>query len=348
MAQFASAAAPPMLTPSNPLPATLSERCKQPVSVYYEDTDCVGIVYHSNYLKYFERAREKILGQEALVDLFDSSGRSFVVVKVKVGYKKAARYGDELIVRTIPTIESAYRLEFDQSVWRKNTPKQRSESGTDEEYTLVITGTVQMVCVGGDMKICALPDSIQVEMREVFGDLLNPRKKQARRRMPPPRRVQGSAPPTVAAECEIEIYYEDTDFTGVVYYANYLKFMERARSQLFGFRQLAVMKRDFNASFAVYSAELDYKSGAELGDLIVVKTSLSIESDYRIQFQQNVYRRKAALERIAGSNEGSGNPADDGLLVKGTLVLCCIDDSGKLVKLPQMVMDTVAAKSPSV
>ena len=123
MAQFASAAAPPMLTPSDPLPATLSERCKQPVSVYYEDTDCVGIVYHSNYLKYFERAREKILGQEALVDLFDSSGRSFVVVKVKVGYKKAARYGDELIVRTIPTIESAYRLEFDQSVWRKNTPK---------------------------------------------------------------------------------------------------------------------------------------------------------------------------------------------------------------------------------
>ena len=42
-------------------PVQFHDRCHLPVKIYYEDTDCVGIVYHSNYLKYFERGRELLL-----------------------------------------------------------------------------------------------------------------------------------------------------------------------------------------------------------------------------------------------------------------------------------------------
>ena len=159
-----------------------------PVIIYYEDTDCVGIVYHSNYLKYFERGRELLLGQDQLVDLFDTSGRSFVVVNVKIAYKKAARHGDTLEVRTVPTIESSYRLEFDQSVWRKNITTKQLEESNNEPWTLIVQGTVQMVCVGKDMKICTLPDMITVNMRQIFGDLLNPKKKTMKKKLPPPKK----------------------------------------------------------------------------------------------------------------------------------------------------------------
>ena len=306
------------------LDTTIDSRLLLPVTIYYEDTDCVGIVYHSNYLKYFERGREQLLGQDALVSLFDAFGKSFVVVNVKIDFKRSARHGDNLIVRTIPTVESSFRLEFDQTVWRINR---------DDSQTLVVKGTVQMVCVTSDMKICGLPEMITVDMRASFGELLDPKPKVGRR-LPLKKQIAATTKQRAKCEFEIEIYYEDTDFTGVVYYANYLKFMERARSQLFGFKQLAIMKRDHRASFAVYSANLDYKNGATIGDLIVVKTECVIESDYRVAFEQNVFRRRAALEDDGASG--------DVLLVKGSLVLCCIDDGGKLVKLPQMVFELPA------
>ena len=125
-----------------------------------------------------------MLGQDELVELFDSSGRSFVVVNVKIAYKRAARHGDVLEVRTIPTIESSYRLEFDQSVWRKNVSEKQLQESNNEPWTLIVQGTVQMVCVKRIWSICALPDMINVDMREIFGDLLNPKKKQTRNKLP--------------------------------------------------------------------------------------------------------------------------------------------------------------------
>ena len=51
------------------------------VQVYYEDTDHSGVVYHANYLKYFERAREGVIGPQALVALWKESGLGFVAEK---------------------------------------------------------------------------------------------------------------------------------------------------------------------------------------------------------------------------------------------------------------------------
>jgi acyl-CoA thioester hydrolase len=320
-------------------PVQFHGRCHLPVKIYYEDTDCVGIVYHSNYLKYFERGRELLLGQDQLVHLFDTSGRSFVVVNVKIAYKKAARHGDTLEVRTVPTIESSYRLEFDQSVWRRNVTKKQLKESNNDAWTLIVQGTVQMVCVQKDMKICALPDMINVDMRQIFGDLLNPQKKMIKRKLPPPKKklLPGNNGWSDPKDIQIEVYYEDTDFTTVVYYANYMKFMERARSQLFSFKSLEIMKKKYNASFAVYNAELDFKSGGTIGDLLIVKTKFKIESDYRIAFEQDIYKRCSGMDERNETNLNSDT--NDVLLVKGKLVLCCINDLGNLIKLPEIVLE---------
>ena len=60
-----------------------------PVQIYYEDTDLSGVVYHANYLKYFERAREHLIGPAELVRLLDEEGIGFVVYHVEMTFKEA-------------------------------------------------------------------------------------------------------------------------------------------------------------------------------------------------------------------------------------------------------------------
>ena len=80
-----------------------------PVRIYYEDTDAGGLVHHSNYLRYFERGREHLLGCKKLTELFDESQRSFVVASMEVIYKKGAVWGDLIEVRTSTVVHSPYR-----------------------------------------------------------------------------------------------------------------------------------------------------------------------------------------------------------------------------------------------
>lgn len=75
-----------------------------PVRVYYEDTDAGMIVYHANYLKFCERARSdfiRALGVDQM-ELLRSTGRGFVVAKMKARFVKPARLNDELTVNCIP------------------------------------------------------------------------------------------------------------------------------------------------------------------------------------------------------------------------------------------------------
>lgn len=72
-----------------------------PISVYYEDTDAGGVVYHSNYLNFFERARTewlKALGVSQTALLADDT--AFVVKRAELDFKKAARFEQNLIVET--------------------------------------------------------------------------------------------------------------------------------------------------------------------------------------------------------------------------------------------------------
>ena len=72
------------------------------IRIYYEDTDCGGIVYYANYLKYFERARTQYLETRGLsVTELMKAGRIFVVVHAEVDYRTPAYYGDQLEIETI-------------------------------------------------------------------------------------------------------------------------------------------------------------------------------------------------------------------------------------------------------
>lgn len=115
------------------------------VQIYYEDTDLSGVVYHANYLKYFERAREHLLGPDKLVELWENDGVGFVVYKCEMTFKEGAKLGDTLDIRTQVTMESAYRAIFDQKVYRQGSDK------------VMVEGIVQLVCVDAEQKLVAIP-----------------------------------------------------------------------------------------------------------------------------------------------------------------------------------------------
>jgi acyl-CoA thioester hydrolase len=147
------------------------------VRVYYEDTDHSQVVYHPNYLKYFERAREHLLGPELLVDLWNNTGVGFAVTRTEMTFKaslapqreaadvctcarapracvqEGARFGDVLDIRTTPEINSKYRITFDQQVWREGGAK------------ALVLGKVEMVCLDKQSKLVPLPDVVLEQLR---------------------------------------------------------------------------------------------------------------------------------------------------------------------------------------
>ena len=122
-----------------------------PVQIYYEDTDLSGVVYHANYLRYFERAREHLLGVQALVDLWKNEGVGFVVYKAGMTFKEGAELGDGLEIRTTVKLESDYRLAFGQDAWRV------SEREIPCSPKLLVQGRVELACVDAEKKLCRLP-----------------------------------------------------------------------------------------------------------------------------------------------------------------------------------------------
>ena len=130
-----------------------------PVRVYYEDTDFTGVVYHANYLKFMERAREHLIGPEALVRLHEEDGVGFVVYRAELGFKEGAVHGDKLDIRTRVMKESAWRLVFHQDVWR--------EGGA----TALVEGKVELVCVDRNQKLVQIPMDVIAELaRFTAGD----------------------------------------------------------------------------------------------------------------------------------------------------------------------------------
>ena len=88
----------------------------------------------------------------------------------------------------------------------------------------------------------------------------------------------------------VQVYYEDTDHSGVVYHANYLRYMERAREHLLGVPELVRLWEEERVGFVVYQCSMKFKEGARFGDGLEVRTRVEKASDYRAVFEQNVYR----------------------------------------------------------
>lgn len=96
---------------------------------------------------------------------------------------------------------------------------------------------------------------------------------------------------------EVRVYYEDTDLAGIVYYANYLKFIERARSEWVrgaGVDQVR-LRADRGLVFAVRRVEADYLRPAVFDDLLEVRTALVEVGGARLVLDQDIWRGEERL-----------------------------------------------------
>ncbi|NCM98295.1 MAG: YbgC/FadM family acyl-CoA thioesterase, partial [Rhodobacterales bacterium] len=95
----------------------------------------------------------------------------------------------------------------------------------------------------------------------------------------------------------LRVYYEDTDFAGVVYYANYLKFIERGRTE--ALRALGVdqgrLKAEQGLAFVVTRVEIDYRRPAAFDDLLTVETALARLGGASVVMDQRVARGETTL-----------------------------------------------------
>ncbi len=92
----------------------------------------------------------------------------------------------------------------------------------------------------------------------------------------------------------VRVYYEDTDSGGVVYYANYLKFMERARTEwlrTLGVEQDALLRNE-KIIFAVRRASVEYVKPARFNDELLILTSISAMRRVSITFEHNIYLQR--------------------------------------------------------
>ncbi len=121
-------------------------------------------------------------------------------------------------------------------------------------------------------------------------------------------------------ELPIRVYYEDTDMAGIVYYANYFRFIERGRSEWVrevGLDQNVMKERD-GIVFAVRRVEADYLGAAKLDDELVVQTRVKSVTGARMIMEQWVKR-------------------GDEVLFEALVTVVCMTEGGAPVRLPSVV-----------
>ncbi len=119
------------------------------VRVYYEDTDCGGVVYYANYLKYFERARTQYLDSHGLsVAALIQEGTEFRVIHAELSYRSAATYGETLVVETTVAADRRISLTFSHVITDRSSKR------------LVVEGSATLVAVDANGKIKRLPPPI--------------------------------------------------------------------------------------------------------------------------------------------------------------------------------------------
>jgi acyl-CoA thioester hydrolase len=127
-------------------------------------------------------------------------------------------------------------------------------------------------------------------------------------------------PPT--NHLQVRIYYEDTDCGDVVYYANYLKYMERGRTELLrdmGFELADLHKQD--TLFVVAEANIKYHSPARYNDVLDVTTSITEHSSVTLTFHYEICNQKGVL------------------CVSGDVKAACVDGKGKVKRIPGEVVE---------
>jgi acyl-CoA thioester hydrolase len=130
----------------------------------------------------------------------------------------------------------------------------------------------------------------------------------------------------------VRVYYEDTDFTGIVYHGAYVRFFERARSdflRLIGIHhaEMAEGAHGSSLAFAVRSMTLDFQKPARIDDVLEVHTSLSEYKGARIKLDQLIYRGEE-------------------LLVSAAVTVAIITSEGRPTRLPQVLAEKLQLHAP--
>ena len=123
---------------------------------------------------------------------------------------------------------------------------------------------------------------------------------------------------------KLKVYYEDTDAGGVVYYANYLKFLERARSELiysFGLSNKKLLK-EYDTLIIVKSCNIQYKKPAKLEDELEIDSKIKSFTKTSFTIDQTIKRK----EEIISLAE---------------IVLVTVDKSGKPIKIPKVLANFI-------
>ena len=112
----------------------------------------------------------------------------------------------------------------------------------------------------------------------------------------------------------IRVYYEDTDAGGLVYHANYLKFAERARTEMLRDLKIEqlILKNDYNIQFVVKNLFIDFFRPAQLDDLLIIKSIILKISSAKIIMEQAIYTKMTLLAKIdvtLGSVNNKGKPS---------------------------------------
>jgi acyl-CoA thioester hydrolase len=126
----------------------------------------------------------------------------------------------------------------------------------------------------------------------------------------------------------LRVYYEDTDAAGIVYYANWLRFLERGRTELLRLlgQEHSVLRQEKSVNWVVRRCAIDYLKPARLDDAIEIVTSVA-------------ELRGASLEMHQLARRGAD------MLVRAELTVACMNDAGKPVRLPPLARAALAVVS---
>lgn len=121
----------------------------------------------------------------------------------------------------------------------------------------------------------------------------------------------------------VRIYYEDTDFTGMVYHANYLRYFERGRSDFFrlaGISHTALLALAKPTAFTLVRLELDFKKAARIDDALQVRTTYDEVKGARLMVSQRITR-------------------GDEVIAEAKIQAVCIDLAGRAIRPPAEMVD---------
>lgn len=124
-----------------------------PIKIFYEDTDAGGIVYHSNYLKYFERARTSLLNLLKIdqIKLSQKHETKLVVRKGDIIWHKPAKLNDTLLIETCLKYAKNSSITLEQKAFINNK----------NETDLLVTGLFQIVAVNDNFKVKRIKSILQ-------------------------------------------------------------------------------------------------------------------------------------------------------------------------------------------